>query len=132
MFEALATAGAPLWVTILLALVLAVGGGAGMVRLFTAGATARKIDAEGDKADAEADAVSANAVQSIVAAATALVDPLERRVAAAEHKIAGLQEDLHVRDTLAAEHSGWDYIAEEKAAAAGIDLPPRPPLRPPV
>lgn len=131
-------AGAPLWLLVTLVVVLAVGGGAGIAHLWTASATKRKLAADGEKSEAEADKVSAEALLSMVTAATTLVTPLERRIDAAEDRLAkqglkidGMEHDAHLRDTLAAEHAGWDYIAEEKAREAGIKLPPRPPLIPP-
>ena len=123
-------AGVPLWIVVLLVVVLALGGGAGLYQLVIAKASARKIDAEGDKTDADA-------VQTIVAAATALVEPLQKRIATIDGElerqrddISSLRNDLHQRDQLAAEHSGWDHFVELKARDAGIELPPRPPLRP--
>lgn len=92
------------------------GGGAGLVAIVHIRKTGRKLDAD--------------AVAVLTEAATNLVTPLERRVGVLGAEVSHLRAHINEREQLAAEHSGWDYIAEEKARELGIVLPPRPPLSP--
>lgn len=109
----------PQWAAILLAVLGAfgtIGGLSGGTALLLLRKSGRKIDAD--------------AAGAITAAATSLVKPLGDRVQTLEGEVGSLRDAMIHRDQLAAEHSGWDYIAEEKMTEAGIKYPARPPLIP--
>lgn len=99
-------------------------------------ADAAKAEAEGRKADADARKSDADAASIITAAAAALVDPLRQevgnlrgRVEEAHRRVGVLQGVVLSQDHLAHQHSAWDDLVEDHLDAAGIDYPPRPPLR---
>lgn len=117
----------PSWMTYTLAALAAIGGLGGMTGL----GAFLMLKKSGRKMDADTASI-------LTTAATTLVKPLEQRVNAQEVEILALRDEVHGmrsalthRDQLAAEHAGWDYLAEEKMKEAGLTYPSRPPLLPP-
>lgn len=109
---------------LLVQVVVAVGGLAGIVALLLVGAQKRKLVSESGKTDAEADTVLADAYSRRAATQVSLIGPYERVV---ERMQAELDEALEKIDRLT------DYVEVVVAIAreAGLHVPPMPRPTPP-
>lgn len=74
----------------------------------------------------------ADAAGSIVNAATALVAPLQGEVGRLTTRVGVLESDAAIQRQLLVEHSVWDHLALARMTDANVELPPVPPLFPPV
>lgn len=115
-----AVAGPP-WISLAIAVLLAVGGIGGVVTLLNLPKMRKKIDAE--------------TTQVLTGAAVALVEPLREQVEQLTNRVALLERDKLRMETekaqhasLLAEHAEWDSLARAMATELGRDLPATPPL----
>lgn len=111
------------WIQVALALAAIIATG-GFVALLHVRKQGRVLDTAAQKSAADAASI-------ITSAATNLIAPLDMRITNLSGEVAELRGEMRVRDQLAAEHSGWDHLAELELNRRGVNIGERPPLYPP-
>jgi TolA-binding protein len=112
---------------LIIALIAGFGGlGAGAVALFTMGAQRRKISAEGSKAMAEANEVFLKSGMTLMTAAEAKAERLEKKLSQAEDRITELEASLSKANRTVLALTDRLQLAQRTMTEAGLPFPPAP------